>query len=211
MDTVTSKDAAMFPIIASCALFGLYLIFMIFSKEYINLLLSSYFFFLGIYAMTQVFSPFVTSLVPSIVPFHTYTLVMTCTSPPSKKQDKTEGQEKLLNLAFSTHDCVCVALCSLIGLWYIIKKVRDTAFFSKGNSCYLELDYNCYWYIIKKHWVANNLLGLAFAVNGIELLSLNSVTTGALLLAGLFVYDIFWVFGTNVMVTVARSFEAPIK
>lgn len=30
-------------------------------------------------------------------------------------------------------------------------------------------------------------------------------------MCGLFVYDIFWVFGTNVMVTVAKSFEAPIK
>merc|ERR1719192_110045 len=35
--------------------------------------------------------------------------------------------------------------------------------------------------------------------------------TGCILLGGLFFYDIFWVFGTNVMVTVAKSFEAPIK
>ena len=28
---------------------------------------------------------------------------------------------------------------------------------------------------------------------------------------GLFFYDIFWVFGTDVMVTVAKSFDAPIK
>lgn len=62
-----------------------------------------------------------------------------------------------------------------------------------------------------QHWIANNLFGLAFAINGIEFLSLNSVTTGCTLLGGLFVYDIFWVFGTNVMVTVAKSFEAPIK
>lgn len=62
-----------------------------------------------------------------------------------------------------------------------------------------------------QHWIANNLLGLAFAVNGVELLHLNNIQTGALLLIGLFVYDIFWVFGTNVMVTVAKSFEAPIK
>jgi minor histocompatibility antigen H13 len=31
------------------------------------------------------------------------------------------------------------------------------------------------------------------------------------LLTGLFFYDIFWVFGTDVMVTVAKSFDAPIK
>lgn len=34
---------------------------------------------------------------------------------------------------------------------------------------------------------------------------------GAVLLSGLFVYDIFWVFGTPVMVTVAKSLDAPIK
>jgi minor histocompatibility antigen H13 len=64
---------------------------------------------------------------------------------------------------------------------------------------------------MKKHWIANNLFGLAFAVNGVELLHLNNVMTGCILLCGLFLYDIFWVFGTDVMVTVAKSFEAPIK
>jgi minor histocompatibility antigen H13 len=62
-----------------------------------------------------------------------------------------------------------------------------------------------------QHWIANNLLGLAFAVNGVELLALNNVATGVTLLGGLFFYDVFWVFGTDVMVTVAKSFEAPIK
>jgi len=52
---------------------------------------------------------------------------------------------------------------------------------------------------------------LAFAINGIELLHLNTIKIGCILLCGLFVYDIFWVFGTNVMVTVAKSFDAPIK
>lgn len=35
--------------------------------------------------------------------------------------------------------------------------------------------------------------------------------TGFILLWGLFFYDIFWVYGTDVMVTVAKSFDAPIK
>ena len=33
---------------------------------------------------------------------------------------------------------------------------------------------------------------------------------GAVLLSGLFFYDIFWVFGSPVMVTVAKSLDAPI-
>ncbi|KAL1803102.1 signal peptide peptidase [Daucus carota subsp. sativus] len=69
----------------------------------------------------------------------------------------------------------------------------------------------CAWYVSQKHWLANNILGLAFCIQGIEMLSLGSFKTGAILLAGLFVYDIFWVFFTPVMVSVAKSFDAPIK
>ena len=66
-------------------------------------------------------------------------------------------------------------------------------------------------YVRTKHWLANNALGLCFALQGIEYLSIDSVQIGAVLLAGLFFYDIFWVFFTPVMVSVARSFDAPIK
>lgn len=44
-----------------------------------------------------------------------------------------------------------------------------------------------------QHWIANNLFGLAFSLNGVELLHLNNVSTGCILLGGLFIYDIFWV------------------
>ena len=54
----------------------------------------------------------------------------------------------------------------------------------------------CIWYYMAKHWTANNALGLAFSIQGIEHLSLGSVQTGAILLSGLFFYDIFWV-GTH--------------
>lgn len=58
----------------------------------------------------------------------------------------------------------------------------------------------CLWYFFKKHWLASNVLGLAFSIQGIEHLSLGSVTNGVILLGGLFFYDIFWVFCTPVMV-----------
>jgi len=66
-------------------------------------------------------------------------------------------------------------------------------------------------YAAQKHWLANNALGLAFSLTGVETLSLGSVRNGALLLSGLFFYDIFWVFCTPVMVSVAKNFDAPIK
>ena len=41
--------------------------------------------------------------------------------------------------------------------------------------------------------MSNNVFGLAFCLNAIEMISLDSVHVGALLLGGLFLYDIFWV------------------
>lgn len=73
-------------------------------------------------------------------------------------------------------------------------------------------------YFKTKFWLLNNLLGIAFAVQGIESVSLGSFKVAAILLCGLFFYDIFWVFGTDklmagdsVMVTVAKGLDAPIK
>ena len=66
-------------------------------------------------------------------------------------------------------------------------------------------------YVRSRHWLANNALGMSSALQGIEYLTIDSVQIGSILLAGLFVYDVFWVFCTPVMVSVARSFDAPIK
>lgn len=62
-----------------------------------------------------------------------------------------------------------------------------------------------------KPWYLTNVLGFAFSHGAIEVLKLDSFKTGAALLTGLFFYDIFWVFGTPVMVTVAKGLDAPIK
>ncbi|KAK3812953.1 MAG: signal peptide peptidase-domain-containing protein [Benniella sp.] len=67
------------------------------------------------------------------------------------------------------------------------------------------------YYVVTKNWIASNAFGICFAINAIQLLSLDSFLTGMILLSGLFVYDVFWVFGTEVMVSVAKNFDAPVK
>ncbi|KAJ2714202.1 hypothetical protein H4R19_001852 [Coemansia spiralis] len=67
------------------------------------------------------------------------------------------------------------------------------------------------FYLWTRNWVASNALGLAASFSAIALLRLDSFKTGMIMLAGLFAYDVFWVFGTPVMVTVAKGFDAPIK
>jgi presenilin-like A22 family membrane protease len=66
-------------------------------------------------------------------------------------------------------------------------------------------------YLYTKHWVLSNILALSLAHSGITLMALDSFRTGGIMLLGLFAYDIFWVFGTDVMVSVARGLDGPIK
>lgn len=62
-----------------------------------------------------------------------------------------------------------------------------------------------------RYWLTNNIFGISFSIIGISNMNLPSFKIGAILLWGLFFYDIFWVYGTDVMVTVAKNFDAPIK
>ncbi|OAD52974.1 Minor histocompatibility antigen H13 [Eufriesea mexicana] len=174
-EIMSRKDAAIFPFISSVTLFGLYVIYKIFDKEFVTQILATYFFFLGILALCHLTSPIISSLVPAAIPKTQYNLLFT--------KGEVDEAEFIINYKFNLHDIVCLICCSLVGTWYILKK----------------------------HWIANNLFGIAFAINGVELLHVNNVVTGCILLCGLLFYDAFWVFGTDVMITVAKSFEVPIK
>lgn len=55
------------------------------------------------------------------------------------------------------------------------------------------------------------VLAWSLAMTTLGAVSLGSFQTASILLAGLFFYDIFWVFGTDVMMTVATKVEAPVK
>ncbi|KAI0087979.1 signal peptide peptidase-domain-containing protein [Irpex rosettiformis] len=56
-----------------------------------------------------------------------------------------------------------------------------------------------------------DILALSFSFNALSFLTIDSFKTGSILLSGLFLYDIWWVFGTEVMVKVATTLDVPIK
>ncbi|KAJ8601793.1 hypothetical protein CTAYLR_006816 [Chrysophaeum taylorii] len=66
-------------------------------------------------------------------------------------------------------------------------------------------------YAFTKHWLLNNAIATSLAVSALESISVGSFRNAAIMLSGLFVYDIYWVFGTEVMVTVAKGIDGPIK
>jgi minor histocompatibility antigen H13 len=66
-------------------------------------------------------------------------------------------------------------------------------------------------YFLTRHWALNNIFAILFTLVALKSLSLSTTKTGLFLLWALFFYDIFWVYGTDVMVTVAKNLDIPIK
>ncbi|PPQ67307.1 hypothetical protein CVT25_005891 [Psilocybe cyanescens] len=67
------------------------------------------------------------------------------------------------------------------------------------------------WGAGRRSVLLTDILGVSFSYNALTLLRIDSFKTGCILLSGLFVYDVWWVFGTDVMVKVATTLDVPIK
>lgn len=71
------------------------------------------------------------------------------------------------------------------------------------------------YHLYTNNWIASNFIALSFSFNAISFLKLDTFFTGIILLSGLFIYDIYWVFyssktfGQSVMVGMSTCFYAP--
>jgi minor histocompatibility antigen H13 len=174
-ESLSAEDAMWFPVMGSGVLFGLYLLFNYFSKEYINYLLTAYFALLGAGALTKTLT--------NVAKLTGITAAVGALNEKFHLRMFQKGKGLVFKLNFDYVTGVSLALA-----------VMFTAY-----------------YVVTKNWIASNVYGEAFATSAIQLLSLDDFKTGMVLLSGLFLYDIFWVFGTDVMVTVAKNFDAPVK
>ena len=96
--------------------------------------------------------------------------------------------------------------------WILAEPIEFKADFSPTDILSFVMSIGIiYFYFQKKYWPLNNVIGICFCLQGVERFSLGTYKIGAILLVGLFFYDIFWVFGTEVMVSVAKNIDGPIK
>eukprot|EP01060_Flectonema_neradi_P032072 TRINITY_DN5030_c0_g1_i1.p1 TRINITY_DN5030_c0_g1~~TRINITY_DN5030_c0_g1_i1.p1 ORF type:complete len:407 (+),score=60.00 TRINITY_DN5030_c0_g1_i1:47-1222(+) len=66
------------------------------------------------------------------------------------------------------------------------------------------------WWWFTSHFVANNIIATAICLTGLKQMKVQSFAVCWILLWGLFIYDVWWVFATEVMVSVAKNIEAPV-
>lgn len=99
---------------------------------------------------------------------------------------------------FQTHVRGVQKAKALIGLFDVVSVV-------------LALAATGYFAFVEKPWWLTNFLGFSFCYNTLQLLTPSTFWTGSLLLGSLFFYDIYFVFYTPMMVTVAKKLDAPVK
>lgn len=67
------------------------------------------------------------------------------------------------------------------------------------------------YYFYTKNWLIANFIAMCLSLTALELIKYDSFVTGIGLLSALFFYDIIMVFGTEMMVTVAKGLDLPMK
>mmetsp|Transcript_4621 Transcript_4621/g.13330 ORF Transcript_4621/g.13330 Transcript_4621/m.13330 type:complete len:413 (-) Transcript_4621:1487-2725(-) len=181
-ETLRAEDAYQFPLVGSASLFSLYLAVKYLGPELVNVLIAGYFGLVGVGALTMCLGS-----------------LLSLVTPKSMNDDKQLGWKYVI----ADHP---------FPDWLLPKPLDLSVQFSTTTLISFVMAIGVVaMYFQEKHWALNNVLGICFCLQGIEKLSLGTYKIGAILLIGLFFYDIFWVFGTDVMVTVAKNLNGPIK
>ena len=163
-ETMKTEDAMQFPIMGSISLFSLYLAFKFFDPKIVNLIISVYFCLMGTFALTATFSPLIRAILPV-----------------QKLRDANYSKEWKINHPLPEF----IGGASPWDLSVDISLSDVIAFLGSIVFCGL--------YFQHKHWTMNNILSICFCLQAIERFSLGTYKIGAILLIGLFFYDIFWV------------------
>jgi len=188
-ETMSRGDAYQFPLVGSVSLFSLYAAFKYLDPSWVNIILGGYLGMVGCFALTCTLAP----------------VLSTCSSVMSS------SQRSFLHR-------------NVYWKWEMAHPFKIPEFLFGPSPFLIEVEFQIIevvailpalvftgLYLQSRHWTMNNVLGIYFCLQGIQRFSLGTYKTGAILLIGLFFYDIFWVFGTEVMVTVAKSLDGPIK
>jgi len=205
VERMKPKDAYMFPVFGSVALCSFYVIIRYLPKWCVDIGIQGFFVFMSAIAGQALFDElaelFLPSIVHSVASTHLFTLCIRYKLLIALPM----GSDKKIYIPIPSLVSPSTTVRQTAGTDVIEVKVLNLMTLLMGSGvAYL-------WWAWEQHWFCNNLIGISLSIQAISFLNPGSYYTAAVLLALLFFYDIFWVFGTDVMVTVAKDLKAPIK
>ncbi|KAL8729214.1 MAG: hypothetical protein Q9181_005076 [Wetmoreana brouardii] len=229
IEGLSASDAIWFPILAGCTLGGLYLIIKwLQDPALLNTVLNWYFAIFGAVGVAKMFKDSLDVVMSYVLPskylydgqiwkFDDANRVAASQDDASKlKQSPLPGRLSKLPLPLfiqrflwylrSSHSTLCIRATSHHTSKAHIHLTPITIF-----SFIIALATVLYYNLVARPWYLTNILGFAFAYNALQMISPSTSWTGTLILASLFLYDIYFVFFTPLMVTVATQLDIPAK
>lgn len=230
MEGLSPVDAIVFPLFAGCTLAGLYVIIKwLEDPALLNKILNWYFSVFGVLSVTRFLTDSMGVLTSYAFP-RVYTnrgklwkvsqknrKALSSSTPQLHNESPLPGW--LSTLGLSTR--IMQMLWNLREMpsyqfrirAYVYKtvdahfRIGPQGFFALFVAIIAELYFN----LADKPWWLTNTLGLSFAYSALQLMSPTTFSTGTMLLSALFFYDIYFVFFTPLMVTVAKKLDVPAK
>ncbi|KAK1064655.1 hypothetical protein LTR74_008507 [Friedmanniomyces endolithicus] len=228
LEGMSPRDAVIYPIVAAVTLAGLYYLITKYGARAINLIFGWYFAVAGVFSVAKLVSDAAVVAISFVFP--TY-------FGWSGRLYRVDGSKKM---AVIVHDVAAEAETGPPGamvpawtktffdvIWDIRAaiKLRYTVAMRIGNTpdektnftiihvlaTLVGISTSAYANLVAKPWYLTNLQGFAVCYTAFQMLSPTTFTTRSLLLGGLFCYDIWAVFFTPLMVTVAKNLDQPIK
>ncbi|KAF2447305.1 hypothetical protein P171DRAFT_471627 [Karstenula rhodostoma CBS 690.94] len=233
MEGLSPTDAIMMPLFAGCALAGLYFLLQwLKDPHYLNLVLNWYFALFGVFAVSRLLTDALDIGHSIIYPrrfarggalYHVDQKQQAAVPVAGEIKDKSKLSSPL------------PGFLSYIPLADGFRKLLWSDRAMPGNKWTLRLYIHRlfagklllgphgmvgaavsvavwgYFNFVDKPWYLTNLIGFGFSYAALQLMSPTTFATGSLILTALFIYDIYFVFFTPMMVTVAKSIDAPIK
>ncbi|KAL4973335.1 signal peptide peptidase-domain-containing protein [Aspergillus desertorum] len=232
MEGLAPSDALVFPLTAGATLGGLYLVIKYAGADLLNRILGFYFSQMGIF-FALAFVKDALSVSRSFVFPRKYTRggrtwksshsqrvfssVVTTSKPADIRQSPLPGIIGSIPLP----TLVVRTLWTLRDILYWRAKLRvhihrvihfECSFGALDIlSGVLSLPAVAYFTFVSKPWWLTNFLGFSFCYGTLQLMSPSTFVTGSLILSSLFFYDIYFVYFTPLMVTVAKKLDVPIK
>lgn len=230
MEGMTPLDAIMLPVLAGCTLAGLYLIIKwLEDPAILNTVLNWYFSVFGVLALAKLITDAMGTITSMIFPS------MYTSKGEVWKIDARKTRSESSSAAPALRDLPLPGRLSTLPLPKVVKNLLWTLrelpsrrlhirFYlhkvAHGNfkigpqgllGFTIALAAQIYFNLVDKPWWLTNALGFSLAYNALQLLSPTTSWTGTLILGALFFYDIYFVFFTPLMVTVATKLDIPAK
>lgn len=230
IETLTPSDAILFPVLAGTTLASLYFILKwLKDPALLNYYLGLYFAVVGLFFQVK-FVKDVLATTRSVVLPNQYSYRhklwkldagkrrFVAVGSDGTKEYRTSPLPSVFSILFKKYNSIIWSLRIVVytrmnlkfSIWKLINVVTviDTL---DLVGLVIATPLVAYHTFVDKPWFLTNLLGFSFCYGSLQITTPGTSWTGTLLLCALFFYDIYFVFFTPMMVTVATKLDVPIK